>query len=208
MLEPHLILSLVLKISLIDEPKIILFRETMAYDLILAIGTGVVSGIIAALIFFLILRIFKPIILISDKIVKQMVIKEGKEVFYYVFKFINMTKSDIENVSIDLFLMEDYFNGNAKNYKTKRLEVAVPEFKFLTGTKYKNKDIHNNCVQMVIKEPLEEKWNGEKEWLHVQIDSTHSKSGRRKVYVKTFKDPNNSIVTGKFDSGENFKIIN
>ena len=103
--------------------------------------------------------------------------------------------------------MEDYFNGSAKNYKTKKLKIAQPNFNFLTGTRNKNKEIHNNCVQMSIKEPLEDLWNGEREWLHLQIDSTHSKSGRRAVNVKTYKDPLNTIVLGKFDSGDNFNII-
>lgn len=183
------------------------FHETVAYDLLIAFGTGVLSGLIAAGVFFLILRVFKPRIEISDKIVRQIITSEGKIEVLYKFKIINKTRSNIENVSIDLFLMEDFFNGSAKNYRTKRLELAQPEFKFLTGTVEKNKEIHNNCVQMTIREPLEELWNGSREWLHVQIDSTHSKSGRRKVHVKTYKDPTNCIVEGKFDSGENFTIL-
>jgi hypothetical protein len=174
------------------------------YDLILAILTGT----IATLIFFFTLRIFKPNIIISNKIIKvSQIDSQGKTIISYAFKFINKTRSDIENVAIDLFLMEDYFHGTAKNYKSKRLRVAQPEFKFLTGKKNKDKHIHNNCVQMVIKEPLEDMWNGEKEWLQVQIDSKHSKSGRRTIIVKTFKDPANTIVYGKFDSGENFNLI-
>lgn len=184
------------------------FRETLAYDLLIALGIGVVAGIIASSLFFLVLRVFKPKIVICDKIVKEIKKKTYGEVeFVYRFKIINKTRANIENVSIDLFLMEDYFNGSAKNYKTKRLTIAQPEFKFLTGTKNKNKEIHNNCVQMVIREPLEKLWNGEREWLHLQIDSKHSKSGRRKVFVKTFKDPINTIIIGRFDSGENFNIL-
>lgn len=176
--------------------------------MLIALGTGIISGVIAASIFFIALRIFKPRIVISDKIVKKLRTNEdGSKEWFYVFKFINKTKSDIENVSIDLFLMEDYFSGSAKNYKFKKLEIAQSEFNFLIGRKNKDKEIHNNCVQMRIKEPLEEIWNGKREWLHVQIDSTHSKSGRRKVQVKTYKDPSNSIVDGRFDSGENFDIL-
>src|SRR5690606_15054889 len=132
---------------------------------------------IAAAIFFLILRFFKPNIKISDKIARQSKETESGIEHVYVFKFINKTKSNIENVSIDLFLMEDYFNGSAKNYKSKSLKIAQPESKLLTGSSTRNKEIHNNCVQRTIKEPLEKLWNGEREWLHLQIDSKHSKSG-------------------------------
>jgi hypothetical protein len=180
------------------------FRDTLAYDLIIAL----ITGLLAAALFFLALRIWKPRIKIGSKIVKtEKTDEKGNKTYIYTFKFINKTISNIENVSIDLFLMEDYFNGSAKNYKTKKLKIAQPNFNFLTGTRNKNKEIHNNCVQMSIKEPLEDLWNGEREWLHLQIDSTHSKSGRRAVNVKTYKDPLNTIVLGKFDSGDNFNII-
>lgn len=184
------------------------FRDTLTFDLLMALGIGVISGVIAALIFFLIMRVLKPRIIISNKIVKECVKKDdGTEEFVYRFKFINKTRSNIENVSIDLFLMEEYFNGTGKNYSSKGLTLAKPEFKFLAGTNEKNGENHNNCVQMRITEDLEKVWNGEKEWLHVQIDSTHAKSGRRKVYVKRYTDSKNTICEGKFDSGENFDII-
>nr|WP_042294922.1 hypothetical protein [Nonlabens ulvanivorans] len=186
-----------------------IFKDTVLYDLLIALLIGVISGVIASLVFFLILRIFKPKISISPQITRAIRKNdEGEDEYVYKFKFINNTRSDIENVSIDLFLMEDYFNGSAKNYKSKNLEVAQPEFKFLTGKGSKNDEIHNNCVQMTIKEPLEELWNGHREWLHLQIDSKHSKSGRRKVEVKTYKDPTTTIVDGRFDSGDNFNILN
>ena len=185
------------------------FRDTLAYDLIIALLVGVVSGIIASGLFFLVLRIFKPRIRIAKEIVKQIINKENGEIeIHYWFKFINMTKADIENISIDLFLMEDYFNGSAKNYETKRLKIARSEIKFLVGLNKRSKDTFNNCVQMKILEPLEEKWNGKKEWMQLHIDSKHSQSGRRKVQVMKFQDPERTIVVGKFDSGENFKILN
>lgn len=203
MINNHLIINFLQDNTEVME-VITSFRDTLAYDLIIAL----VTGIMAAAVFFLALRIWKPNIKISDKIVKTLKQDENGDDYYdYTFKFINKTRSNIENVSLDLFLMEDYFNGSAKNYKTKELKLAQPKFNFLTGKSNKNKEIHNNCVQMGVKEPLENLWNGEKEWLHLQIDSTHSKSGRRTVHVKTYKDPNATIVIGKFDSGENFKII-
>tara|TARA_R110002033_G_C3837675_1_gene234529 strand:- start:401 stop:967 length:567 start_codon:yes stop_codon:yes gene_type:complete len=180
------------------------FKETVAYDLLIAILTGLLS----AGAFFLVLRVFKPKIKICDKITRIPIkLEDGTDSFKYQFKFYNATYSNIENVSIDLFLMEDFFHGSGKDYNTKELKIAQPSFKFLVGKADKDKEIHNNCVKMTIKEDLESFWNGKREWLHLQIDSTHSKSGRRKVYVKTFKDPTVSIVNGCFDSGENFNII-
>jgi hypothetical protein len=104
--------------------------------------------------------------------------------------------------------MEDYFHGSHKNYHSKELKIGRPEFKYMKGRYNKDKVIFDNCVQMRINEDLESIWNGGKEWLQLQIDSTHSKSGRRRVHVQVFKDPANTIKLGKFDSGESFKIIN
>ena len=97
------------------------FRDTLAYDLIIAL----ITGLLAAALFFLALRIWKPRIKIGSKIVKtEKTDEKGNKTYIYTFKFINKTISNIENVSIDLFLMEDYFNGSAKNYKTKKLKIA------------------------------------------------------------------------------------
>jgi hypothetical protein len=200
-------MSILLQATTKITPKVveIPFRETLSYDLLLAVITGIISSII----FFAILRIFRPRIKTCNIIAKKAITKENGETRYeYYFKFINNTYSDIENVSIELLLMEDYFHGSNKNFTSKSLKVARPEFKFLKGRASRDKTIFNNCIQMNIDEDLETIWNGDREWLQLQIDSTHSKSGRRKVHVQVFKDPSNTIKLGKFDSGENFSIMN
>lgn len=193
-----------LLLVLLQEKSEILFKDTVTYDLLIALITGVLSCVI----FFGILRVFRPNIRTCNVICKNVITdKLGNKINRYCIKFYNSSFSDIENVSVDLFLMEDYFHGTAKNYKYKKLNLAQPEFKYLTGRINRNKEIYDNCVQMVILEDLEKIWNGSREWLHLQIDSTHSKSGRRKVKIQLYKDPNNTIKMGKFDSGENFNII-
>ncbi len=184
--------------------KSIPFKETVTYDLLLALITGTISSVI----FFSILRIFRPRIKTCNVISKMPYTDtDGSIKYSYHFKFINKTYADIENVSLELMLMEDYFNGEGKNFKSKNLTLARPEFKFLKGKSNKDKVIHNNCVQMRVMEDLEAIWDGDREWLQLQIDSTHSKSGRRKVHVQIFKDPKNTIKLGKFNSGENFDLI-
>lgn len=180
------------------------FKETVWYDLLLALITGIISSVI----FFGILRVFKPRIKTCNIISKSPYKDDDGNIKYnYHFKFINKTFADIENVSLELMLMEDYFNGTSKNFTSKNLTLVRPEFKFLKGKWNKDKEIHNNCVQMRVVEDLEEIWNGDREWLQLQIDSTHSKSGRRSVHVQVFKDPKNTIKIGKFNSGENFDLI-
>ena len=115
------------------------FRDTFWYDLIMAVLTGVLS----ATVFFLSLRIFKPKIKTCGKICK---VNDNGTIKYYA-KFYNSTRSDIENVSVTLHLLEDYYNGSAKNYTGKTLKIKQNEFKLIPGKKNKKKDIHNNCME-------------------------------------------------------------
>jgi hypothetical protein len=173
------------------------FGETVWYDLLIALFTGILS----CLIFYLVLRIFKPNIKTCSIICKELESLDNEITTRYYFKFINKTYSDIENISINLLLIEDYIHGSGKNFSGKELKLKRYDFKNIPGKWTKNKEIHNNCVQMLIDEDLENLWDGKKEYLELQIDCTHSKSGRRLVHVQ------NTIKNGRFDSGENFNII-
>lgn len=179
------------------------FGDTFWYDLLIALFTGVLSCVI----FYLALRVFKPRIKTCSVICKEVeVIGSVKKIEYYL-KFINKTYSDIENVSINLLLIEDYLHGTGKNFTGKELKLKRYEIKNIPGKGRKNKEIHNNCVEMLIDENLESLWDGKKEYIELHIDCTHSKSGRRLVHVQKYTDIKNTIKEGRFDSGENFNII-
>jgi len=184
-------------------------ETSILYDLGLALGIGVVSGLIATAIFFAFMRYFIPKIVFGNVISKELNEEHKGDTpkYKYYIKFYNDTGVNIDNVSIDLLLMEAYINGTGKNFKSTRLKIEQNGFKFLAGKDNKDVDLTNNCVQISILEDLESIWDGKTMWLHLQIDSFHSVSGRRKVHVTKFKDPTNTIKMGKFDSGETFKII-
>lgn len=179
-------------------------------DFLLALVTGVVSGVIAAYFYLRLTQLRKPKMEIGKCICKSVRPKNEsateKETVYHI-KFINFTKHNIENISLDLFLMKDYFYGNGKNYKATRLKLKVNNFSFISGTKEKDKVIHNNCVQLTIDENLDKIWKGDHDWLQLQITAYHSVSGFRKVFVKKFTSPEMVIKDGKFDSGHTFEII-
>jgi len=190
--------------TLILETTNVAFKDTIIYDLLIALITGVLSCVL----FFLALRVFKPCIKTCNIICKEVDHDEnGTEIVKYYFKFINMTWADIENVSINLLLLEDYINGSGKNFRGKELKLKRSEFKNIPGRGRRNKDIHNNCLQIRIEEDLETIWDGKKEWMELQIDCTHSKSGRRLVHIQKYTHPRKTIKNGSFDSGENFNVI-
>lgn len=86
------------------------FGETVWYDLLIALFTGILS----CLIFYLVLRIFKPNIKTCSIICKELESLYNEIITRYYFKFINKTYSDIENISISLLLIEDYIHGSGK----------------------------------------------------------------------------------------------
>jgi hypothetical protein len=104
--------------------------------------------------------------------------------------------------------MRDYYHGKGKNYTVQDLEIAKNNMIFLSGRAGKNEDHQNNCVNMRIREDLEAIWCEDNAWLQLQIDCTHAVSGRRYVYTKKFTDPKTCIVDGKYDTGEDFEILN
>ncbi|MBA7590790.1 hypothetical protein ES708_32929 [subsurface metagenome] len=178
------------------------------YFVVYSLMIGIVAGVVAAFVWFLIINWFKPKIKIGEVIGKTTLKFDEKEdeSKVYLMKFINYTKPNIENVSIDLFLMFDYFHGNHKNYRVKRLKLRNDSYKFISGLREKNHEMHNNCVQIVILDDLEERWTGENAWLHLQITTYHSRSGSRKVFVQKFTNPN-VIQEGEFCSGHTFEIM-
>lgn len=178
---------------------------------------GIVSGVISAIIFYFIMMSVKPDIRISNVIAKERKVDsnatpildaEGNFVYEYVIKIINYTKSDVEDVSYQLSIMEDWFRGNGKMYESRELDFEKSNsMKLLVGINSKDETIHNNCRQIVIKGDLEKDWDKNKEWIEFQIVSYHSKSGSRKVHKGKFTDRSRHIVEGYFDTGHNFDII-
>lgn len=159
----------------------------------------------------------KPNIQISTEIAKERMVDDneapildehGDYMYEYVIKIINYTKSDIEDVSYQLFIMEDWFRGNGKIYTSRELKFKKSNsMKLLVGVDSKDESIDNNCRQIVIKGDLERDWDKNKEWLEFQIVSYHSKSGSRKVHKRKFTDRKRHVVEGYFDTGHNFNII-
>lgn len=186
-------------------------------SILISLIIGIVAGIISAIVFYWLMRRIKPKISIGPQIAKERALcekgkpikdDEGNYIYEYVIKIINYTKANIEDVSYQLFIMEDYFRGNGKMYETRKLEFKKSNsMKFLVGTKEKDHTIDNNCRQIVIAGNLEEEWDKNKEWLEFQIVSYHSKSGSRKVHKMKYTDRATQIIEGYFDTGHNFTII-
>jgi len=197
-------LKILLQINEIVKEWMTINLETILITLIF----GVIAGVISAITFYYLMKMIKPNIEISEHIARRQVDNNGKMEYEYVIKIINRTKSNVEDVSYQLFIMEDYFHGTGKNYSARELNfMGANSMKFLTGKDEKNESYHDNCRQIRIKGDLEGEWDEKKEWLQFQIVSYHSKSGSRKVHKRKYTNPSVTIKDGLFDSGETFEIL-
>lgn len=176
--------------------------------IIITLVFGVIAGVISAVTFYYLMKLIKPNIEISEHIARRKIDNNGVMEYEYVIKIINHTSSNVEDVSYQLFIMEDYFHGTGKNYSARELEFkGANSMKFLTGKGEKNESYHDNCRQIRIKGDLEGEWDKKKEWLQFQIVSYHSKSGSRHVHKRKYTNPSVTIKDGIFDSGETFDVL-
>ncbi|WP_138432380.1 hypothetical protein [Winogradskyella algicola] len=192
----------------------------IALDVCLTLFYGIISGVVAAVVYYYIMKSIKPKIEISDHIAKEKKLDEngnhikdehGNLQYEYVLKIINRTKSNIEDVSYQMFIMEDWFEGPTvgnKNYEARDIAFKKRNsVKFIVGTKEKNTTYFDNCRQIALNGNLEKEWDKNNEWVEFQIVSYHSKSGSRKVHKMKYTDRKSHIVCGKFNSGETMEII-
>lgn len=186
-------------------------------DVSLTLLYGIVSGVVAAIVFYYIMMSIKPKIEISDKIAKEKILDDkgnhiynenGELAYEYVIKIINYSKANVEDLSYQLFIMEDWFSGNGKMFEARDLDFKKPNnMKLLVGLNEKDHTSNNNCRQIVIKGNLENDWDKNKEWLEFLVVSYHSKSGSRKVHKAKYTDRRLHIQEGYFETGHSMKII-
>lgn len=180
----------------------------MKFELITGLLTGFLSGIFVTVFLFIVRLGMRPKIKISPVIVER--VRKNKETneenTVWQIKLINKTLFNIENISLDLFIMEDYFHGDAKNYTTKKLNLKIDSFKFIKGKWYKNKELNDNCILVTVSDNITQIWNDRKSWLQFQVVAYHSLSGFRKVSVKKYRDFRDCVIKGEFKGGETFEV--
>lgn len=171
------------------------------------IVAGVISGIIVTLFFFLLRISVKPRIKVSQFIVrrnrKNLETGEVNEVFQ--IKFYNASWSSIEDVTIDFYLMNDWYSSDKKSFAAIPIKLNLDSFKFLPGKLKRNKELNDNCVVVTLHGNLDEIWKDKHDWLELHITAYHSLSGFRKVKKRTYKGLK-CIEKGKFADGEVFKL--
>jgi hypothetical protein len=171
------------------------FYSNIFIGLLSGIGSGFISSI-CFLKFFLSKKI--PRIKISDYISKQSI--NNQECF--IFKFVNLTNSELFDVRFNLIIFTPVGDLNGPNIKVKEIKLSE-NFMAYISTKSKNDKFNSFAVRILTKENLDELWE-QNTFLRLTIIAKHSYSGFNKVYTKDFLKDN--ISTKGFVSGESLEV--
>lgn len=171
-------------------------------DHIVAITIGVLSSIVASLMFLLFLSRLRPKIVISPQIAKGEGLK--REMVYRV-KVINKTGRSIINIKAQLFLVKPSVRPGGITPTAKEIPIAKGEIMELSKFDLKDKD-DNYAFRFRTYEDIKELWDNRQSFLRFKIYGIDSLSGFGKVFTQDYHTKRNSIKEGDFESGNSLEI--
>lgn len=166
---------------------------------------GVITGIASAALFHIMLRRLKPKIMISDKIVREKVIKNGNTIVEYRIKIVNCRPRSIVNIKtfVNIVRLEDdtdgivYFHGKLPSFDDD-LPYIAPYRKNDCGSQY--------AVWPRLPSELEDKWGkNNNNQLIVRIYCMDSFSGADAMFSQTYGT--DAIVDGQFKTGKSLDVV-
>lgn len=161
---------------------------------------GIVSGVIASLLFLLALFFLKPSIQISDKICTNN--EYGKS--YYFIKTINKTWWTVYDIKVELSLLQPSPTKGGIIYKVDKIELRrEPPFQIPPYSK-KDKDAFY-AVLFSTESDLDELWTEKTHCLKVVISARHNFSGFSNIFTKEYFSKEHAIHKGKFEFGKSLQ---
>ena len=164
--------------------------------MLITIIVGVLSGLLASLIFYISLRAIKPNIIISNKIAKT-----GDK---FVIKVVNKSKRDAIDIKAEFLLMSPVSVPNGIIWRRKRIFLKTDYLMILPQYDKKDKDA-NYAFRFTTQENLFEIWEKEHQYLVFKLIAKDEVSGFGKVFVQKYYTKKD-IIEGSFEFGESLKI--
>ena len=171
------------------------FYSNILIGLLIGVSSGFISSI-CFLKFFLSKKI--PRIKISDYISKQSI--NNQECF--IFKFVNLTNSELFDVKFNLIIFTPVGDLNGANIQGNEIKLSENFMPFIPA-KSKDDKFDSYAIRIRTIENIEELWK-KNTFLRLTIIAKHSYSGFNKVFIKDFNKENISIK--EFVSGESLDV--
>lgn len=170
-------------------------------DFISSLIIGIVSGVAASYFFLMFfLKKKRPIISISNYISKQEVNNENS----YLFKFVNMTDSEIFDIHIELTFYKPIGDYNGGNLQGKDISLKDNFLSYMPCNS--NNNPHNlHAVRIRTTDDLSTMWQNDGSFIRLSIIAKHSISGFNKVFVKDYLNKD-CITSKRFLSGNDLSV--
>ncbi len=171
---------------------------------------GIFSGFIASLVFVMFFSRIRSSIEISNKICYSHTTmlfddeREGKKVFE--IKIINRTRRPVINLRAELQLVSQRFTKGGPVQYWKDIDLVRPDP--IRIEKYDKKDTEGlYAFRFRTFEDIDKLWSDdENAFLRFRIATTDSLSGFSKVFVRNYYTKKDTLVEGRFASGDSFEI--
>ncbi len=170
---------------------------------LVAVIIGILSSLVASLMFLLFLTRVRPKIIISDRIAKG---KSSTGETVYRIKIINKTHRSIINVKAQLHLMIPTVTPGGIIMKSK--EIPLKRSEIMEISKFDLKDeMAGYAFRFLTYENIEDLWKDDTHsFLRFRIFATDSLSGFCKGFCKYYHTKRNSIKGGDFEFGNSLEI--
>lgn len=167
-------------------------------DWLESIIIGIVSGVVASIIFFVAISLIKPKIKISNDICRE--IKADQVI--YKLKIVNRSRAMLTNVKYSLLYIKDNERSVGEIFE---IPPAKSILSFVYGYNRKE-DYSDYAIRLTFNYdekayPLDDKNTK----LVFTIFAEHSRSNKSACFSKTFNSKN--IKQGQFETGKSTKII-
>jgi len=173
-------------------------------DYLLAISIGVLSSLIASLVFLLFLTKIRPDVIISDKISKSIDSATGE--LSYKIKIINKTSRSIINIRPQLLLISLIAMPGGMIEHTKIISVKYNHIMEISKFDLQDKNAEY-AWRLITTENIDDLWEDDAHsFLRLKIFATDSFSGFGKIFHRDYHIKKSCIEEGNFEFGNSIKI--
>lgn len=176
----------------------------MIETLLVGMGTGLISGIVASGLIAAFTRCIKPKIVIADKI--AMTMECGKE--SYIVKIVNLSRCYAKNVHITAYFVDRVNSGDDEGMlvKLRPLSLAKASFQLVDPYNAKDKEARY-AIRLRFMDDLKTEWHDpEHTTLELTVSCENEINGVGKVFKKQYH-MQNSMVSGIYKTGRSTDII-
>jgi len=164
-----------------------------------SIIAGIISGIIASITFFIMMRGLKPKILVSDDIALE---EESNNTCIYRVKVVNKSKADLSNIEYRLYYCRVQPNGFMIDIQ----EIKPIKEPFSLMCKYTpTSDLCEYAYRISYDIDREKFPINDQNYLMFSISAEHSVSNTMKSVSKKYYSQN--VKRGKFETGVSLRIL-